>query len=144
MGYAKVTLLGNLVRDPETRHTQGGKSVTNFTLAVNRKIGDDRNGNARESVAFIDVAIWGPRGDAFARFHRKGSLAFVAGDLIQDEWDDKKTGEKRSKLKVTAWEWEFVGGKSNGGGSSGGQSSQPDAFTSQVASDFGDVDSTPF
>lgn len=137
MGYAKTTILGNLVRDPETRHTQGGKSVTGFTLAVNRKLGNDGNGNPRESVAFIDVSIWGPRGEAFAKYHRKGSLAFVAGDLVQDSWEDKQTGEKRSKLKVTAWEWEFVGGKSQGE-PSGGQADQARAFTDA------EIDSTPF
>lgn len=116
MGHAKVTLLGNLTRDAETRFTPNGRAVTTFGLAVNRKSGDDKNGNPRESVMFIDVSIWGPRGEAFARFHSKGALAFLVGDLVLDQWDDKQTGEKKSRHKVTAWEWDFVGGKRDGGG----------------------------
>lgn len=137
MGHAKTTILGNLVRDCETRSTPSGKSVTSFTLAVNRKMGDDRNGNPRESVTFIDVSIWGPRGAAFAKFHRKGSLAFVHGDLEQDQWEDKATGQKRSKHKVTAWEWAFVGGKSQGEPASG-QPVQASEFTDA------EIDSTTF
>lgn len=136
MGYAKVTILGNLTRDPETRHTPGGKAVTQFGVAVNRKAGDDQNGNPRESVMFIDVAIWGARGEAFARFHKKGSLAFLAGDLVLDQWDDKQTGEKKSRHKVTAWEWEFVGGKRDG-------DEQAQGAPAQTMADMDDG-STPF
>lgn len=124
MGYAKVTILGNLTRDPETRYTPGGKAVTQFGVAVNRKAGDDKNGNPRESVMFIDVAIWGPRGEAFARFHKKGSLAFLVGDLELDKWTDKQSGQERSRHKVTAWEWEFVGGKRDGDGQAQGATAQ--------------------
>ena len=137
MGYAKVTLLGNLTREPETRHTPNGKSVTQFGMAINRK-----GSGGRESVVFIDVAIWGPRGEAFAKFHQKGSLAFVAGDLELDQWEDKKTGEKKSRHKVTAWEWEFVGGK--GSASQPAEPSHADPFTSSVSYSFGTVDDTPF
>ncbi len=128
MGIAKVTLLGNLTRDPETRHTPGGKAVTQFGVAVNRKLGNDQNGNPRESVMFIDVAIWGPRGEAFARFHRKGSLAFLVGDLELDKWTDKTSGQERSKHKVTAWEWEFCGGKRDDAGQPSEQSTPASAL----------------
>ena len=141
MGYAKVTLLGNLTRDPETRQAPNGKAVTTFGIAVNRKAGDDKNGNPRESVMFIDVSIWGPRGTAFAKYHKKGSLAFLAGDLVLDQWDDKTTGEKKSKHKVTAWEFEFVGGKRDGG-----ESGQDGGSGAQMGVPMGspDVEDTPF
>ena len=129
MGYAKATLLGNLTRDPETKFTPNGKPVTSFGMAINRK-----GAGGRESVAFIDVAMWGPRGEAFAKFHQKGSLAFVSGDLEMDTWEDKRTGEKKSKLKVTAWDWDFVGGRESG--SQAAPARQADPFTDQVGSAF--------
>lgn len=111
MGYAKVTLLGHLTRDVEVRYSQNNKAFATFGVAVNRKLPPDQNGNPREQVMFIDVTIPGARGEAFSKWHKKGSLAFLVGDLVLDQWDDKNTGEKRSRHKVTAWEWEFVGGK---------------------------------
>lgn len=110
MGYAKVTLLGHLTRKPEVRFSPNGKAFTNGGIAVNRKLPPDANGNPREQVMFIDFTILGPRGEAFSRFHDKGSLAFLVGDLVLDQWQDKQSGENRSRHKVTVWEWEFVGG----------------------------------
>jgi single-strand DNA-binding protein len=97
--FNRVILMGNLTRNPETRFTQGGMPIVNFGLAVNRRF-QDGEGNWKEEPTFIDVTIFGKRGEAFARFHTKGKPALVEGHLRMDTWDDKNTGQKRSKLYV--------------------------------------------
>lgn len=107
--FNKVILMGNLTRDPELRYTQGGTAVCSVGLAVNEKFkGSD--GEWQDRTTFIDVTIWGKRGEAFARFHKKGRPAFFEGKLRLDQWQDKQSGQNRSKLYVVAEQWEFVSG----------------------------------
>lgn len=106
MEWNKVTLMGRLTQDPETRYTPKGTAVTNANLAVNRKYVVD--GDKREEVAFIDLTIWGARGEAYAKYVQKGDLTIVEGYLKMDQWDDKETGKKRSKLSVTVEKFEFL------------------------------------
>lgn len=126
--YNKVILMGNLTRDPEVRFAPSGTAIVKFGLAVNRRI-QDAEGNWKEEPTFVDVTIFGKRGEAFARFHNKGKSAFVEGHLRFDTWDDKQSGQKRSKLYVVAENWEFVGpGKGEGAGmGSGSAASEPPA-----------------
>ena len=112
--YNKVILMGNLTRDPEVRFTQGGTAIVKFGLAVNRRY-QDQAGEWKEEVTFVDITIFGKRGEAFAKFHGKGKPAFIEGELRFDTWDDKQTGQKRSKLYVVGNNWEFVGGGRGGG-----------------------------
>ena len=111
--YNRVILAGNLTRDPEVRTTSTGLTVVNATIANNRK-----KKNGEEEVAFIDLTIWEKRGEAFARFHKKGDKVFIEGELRMDSWEDKQTGQNRTKLKVSVNNWEFV--KSDSGVKSGG------------------------
>jgi single-strand DNA-binding protein len=120
--YNKVILMGNLTRDPEVRFTQGGTALVKFGLAVNRRY-QDGDGNWKEEPTFVDITMWGKRGEAFARFHGKGKSAFIEGSLRFDTWEDRESGAKRSKLYVVADNWEFVGsggGEGGGGGGGGG------------------------
>ncbi|QDU85173.1 Single-stranded DNA-binding protein [Planctomycetes bacterium Pla163] len=117
--FNKVLLMGNLTRDPETRFTQGGMAVVNFGLAVNEKF-QGSDGQNQERTTFVDVTMFGKRGEAFARFHTKGKSAFVEGKLRLDTWEDKNGGGKRSKLYVVGDSWEFVGGGGRDGGGQGG------------------------
>ncbi len=117
--FNKVILMGNLTRDPETRVTQSGTAIVKFGLAVNRRI-QDADGNWKEEPTFVDITMFGKRGEAFARFHTKGKQAFIEGSLRFDQWDDRETGAKRSKLYVVGDNWEFVGGGQGGGGGGGG------------------------
>ena len=106
----RVILKGRLARDPESRMTQAGKALVEFTLAVQ----DDyqgKDGNKVERAHFVDCHCWGGRGEAFARFHRKGSEALVDGKIVQEKWTDKATGKERSRLRVNVESWEFCGGK---------------------------------
>src|SRR5262245_58500431 len=143
--FNRVILMGNLTRNPETRFTQAGMPIVNFGLAVNRRF-QDGEGNWKEEPTFIDVTIFGKRGEAFARFHTKGKPALVEGHLRMDTWDDKNTGQKRSKLYVVAENWEFVGsggGREGGGGASPSYEGGGETLESSSPSPAA-VDETPF
>ncbi len=122
--YNKVILMGNLTRKPELRFTGGGMAICKFGLAINRRF-KDQSGEWKEEPTFVDVTIFGKRGEAFAKYHDKGKPAFIEGSLRYDTWDDKQSGEKRSKLYVVGDEWQFVGG--GAGGPRGGVSDEPQA-----------------
>ena len=100
-------LSGNLSRDPEVRYTPTGTAVTESTLCVTTRY-RSQSGEQKERTAFVGIVIWGARGEAFAKHHRKGSKAFVHGEIITESWDDKTTGKKQSKTKVQVEEWEFA------------------------------------
>ncbi len=121
--FNRVILMGNLTRDPELRFTQSNMAVCKVGLAVNRRVKEANSEQWREEPTFVDVTIFGKRAEAFQKFHTKGSSAFFEGELRYDTWDDKETGQKRSKLYVVANNWEFVGagkGEGRGGGFSEG------------------------
>jgi len=117
--FNKVLLMGNLTRDPETRFTSSGTAVVNFGLAVNERF-QGADGQWQERPTFIDVTMFGKRGEAFAKFHTKGKSAFIEGKLRLDTWEDKNGGGKRSKLYVVGDSWEFVGAGAGPGGGRGG------------------------
>ena len=117
--FNKVILMGNLTRDPEMRFTPNGSGVCHFGVAVNRRY-KSQEGDWREETTFVDVTMWGKRGEAFAKFHQKGKTCFLEGELRLDQWEDKNGGGKRSKLYVVAQNWEFVDGRGEGGGGGGG------------------------
>ena len=123
--YNKVILMGNLTRKPEVRFLQNGMAVCAVGLAVNRRY-KDASGEWKEQPTFVDITFFGKRGEAFAKYHDKGKTAFIEGSLRLDQWDDKKTGEKRSKLYVVGDDWQFVGAPGAGapreesGGEDGG------------------------
>lgn len=104
----KVFLLGNLTKDPELRYTQSGTAVCDVRLAVSRRF-VGQNGVTRDETCFIDVTVFGKRGEAFSRFFQKGRPVLVEGRLKYDQWDDKQSGQKRSKISVVAEDWQFVG-----------------------------------
>jgi single-strand DNA-binding protein len=114
----KVMLIGNLTRDPELKYTPKGLAVADLGLAVNRRFVVE--GEKREEVAFIDVTYFGKAAEIISQYMKKGNPLFVEGRLKLDTWDDKSTGQKRSKLTVIGDEFQFLGGKADGG-SGGGQ-----------------------
>ena len=114
--FNKVILMGNLTRDPELRYTNNNVAICKVRIAVNRRFKDSQTGEWREEPTFVDVTIFGKRGEAFEKYHRKGASAFLEGELRLDTWEDKNTGQKRSKLYVVAENWEFVSAGREGGG----------------------------
>ena len=106
--FNKVILIGNLTRDPEIRYTPKGSAVCKVGLAVNRVWRDD-SGTEHEEVLFVDVDVWGKQAEAVSKYLSKGSPCFVEGRLKLDTWDDKETGQKKSKMGVTAERVQFLG-----------------------------------
>jgi single-strand DNA-binding protein len=110
----KVMLMGNLTRDPEVRYTPKGTAVAELGLAINRVYSSD-NGEKREETTFVDVTLWGRTAEIAGEYLKKGRPVFIEGRLQLDTWDDKTTGQKRSKLKVVGEAMQLMGGRGEGG-----------------------------
>lgn len=104
----KVLVMGNLTRDPETKHTPKGTAVTQLSLAINRKYTTE-GGEQRDEVTYVDVEAWGRLAENCAEHLSKGKPVFVEGRLKLDTWEDKQTGEKRSRMRVVADTVQFLG-----------------------------------
>jgi single-strand DNA-binding protein len=124
----KVMLIGNLTRDPELRVTPKGTAICQFSLAVNRKFKDE-SGGEREEVTYVDIEAWSKQGETIAKYCTKGRPLFVEGRLRLDQWEDKTTKEKRSRMKVVLENFQFLGsGRAEGGapgGEGGGEGAAP-------------------
>ena len=107
--YNKVILVGNLTRDPELRYTPKGMAITKIGLAVNRRWTSE-SGEQREETTFVDIDAFGKQAETIAQYMKKGSPLLVEGRLRLDQWDDKQTGQKRSKLGVVLEGFQFLGG----------------------------------
>ncbi len=123
----KVILIGNLTRDPEVRYTPKGTAVTELGLAVNRNYSTE-GGEKREETTFVDITLWGRQAELAGQYLNKGRPVYIEGRLQMDTWQDKQSGQQRSKLKVVGETMQFLGGRGEGGGGGGGgggQRSQP-------------------
>src|SRR3979409_34129 len=108
--FNKVILLGNLTRDPEVRYTPKGSAVADLGIAVNRQYTLE-NGEKREEVTFVDVTFWGRTAEVAGEYLKKGRQVFIEGRLQLDTWDDKQTGQKRSRLRVVAENMQMLGSR---------------------------------
>jgi single-strand DNA-binding protein len=117
--FNKVILLGNLTRDPEVRYTPKGTAVTELGMAVNRVYTAD-NGEKREETTFVDVTLWGRTAEIAGEYLKKGRPVLIEGRLQLDSWDDKQSGQKRTKLKVVGEGLQLIGSRPGGGGGGGG------------------------
>ena len=106
----QVLLMGNLTRDVETRHTPSGAMLAKFGLAMNRKFRDGKTNELRDETTFVDIEVWGKQAEVAAKYLSKGKPVFIEGRLRLDQWDDKQTGQKRSKLCVVAERFQFLPG----------------------------------
>ena len=106
----RVFLMGRLTFDPELRRTPSGTAVTELRMATNRSY-QGRDGERKEETLFIDVTVWDRQAETCCQYLKKGSAVHVEGSLRMDTWDDKTTGEKRSKVKVHADRVQFLGGR---------------------------------
>lgn len=119
----QVILMGNLTRDPELRTTSGGQNVVRFGLAVNRSW-QGSDGARQEAVDFFDISAWAKLADLINQYLKKGSRCLIQGRLSYSSWDDKDSGQKRSKVEVVASDVTFLDG-------SGGDSTVPSAGSSE-------------
>ncbi len=105
----KVMLIGNLTQDPEVRRTPSGTAVSTLRMAVNESY-QNKAGEKVERTVFLDVDVWDRQAENCQQYLSKGSPIFVEGRLQLDSWDDKETGQKRSRLKVRAERVQFLSG----------------------------------
>ncbi len=122
--YNKVILVGNLTRDPEVRYTTGGTAVAEIGLAVNRSWTDRASNERKEETTFIDVTLWGRTAEVAGEYLSKGRPVLIEGRLQLDQWEDKDSGQKRSKLKVVGETLQMLGGRPEGM-QSGASASKP-------------------
>jgi single-strand DNA-binding protein len=139
----KVLLLGNVTRDPEVRYTPKGSAVCDLGVAVNRAYTTD-SGEKREEVTFVDVTLWGRTAEVASEYLKKGRPVFIEGRLQMDSWDDKQTGQKRTRLRVVAENMQLLGGRPPGGGDASGEGRQTSAPPKSSAAAEPDEDEIPF
>ena len=126
----KVILIGNVTRDPEVKFTPKGSAVADLGLAINRNYTLD-NGEKREETTFVDVELWGRLAEIAGEYAKKGRPIYIEGRLRMDTWEDKASGQKRSRMKVVGENLQLLGGRPSGGGTgpdeegSGHQESRP-------------------
>ncbi len=116
----KVILVGNLGKDPEVRYTSGGQAVANLRIATSRSWTDKQSGQRKEETEWHDVEVWGKQAEQCGEYLAKGRQVYVEGRLKTDKWQDKQSGQERSKVKVVADTVRFLGGRGAGGGAGGG------------------------
>ena len=113
----RVLLIGNLTRDPEVRYTPKGTAVAEIGLAVNR-IYSGEDGEKKEETTFVDVTLWARQAEVAGQYLKKGRPVFIEGRLQLDTWDDKQTGQKRSRLRVVSENLQLLGSRQEGDSSS--------------------------
>jgi single-strand DNA-binding protein len=119
--FNKVILVGNLTRDPELRYTPKGVAIAKLGLAVNR-VWKTETGETKEEVTFVDIDAFGKQAETIGQYLKKGRPLLVEGRLRLDQWDDKQTGQKRSRLGVVLESFQFL--DSGNRGESGAEASR--------------------
>ncbi len=108
--YNRVILIGNLTRDVELRRIPNGSAVVEIGLAVNRTWFDKASNSRKEETTFVDVTLWGRTAEVAEENLSKGSGVFIEGRLNLDQWEEKESGQKRSKLKVVCEKMSMLDG----------------------------------
>jgi single-strand DNA-binding protein len=118
----KVMVIGNLTRDPEIKYTPKGSAIADIALAINRSYTTD-SGEKRDETTYVDIVLYGRLAEIAGEYLKKGRPVYIEGRLKLDTWDDKQTGQKRSKMRVVGEALQLLGsrdgareGSSNGGG----------------------------
>lgn len=114
-----VVLVGRLTRDPEVRYTPSGTAIAQLGLAIGRKY-KDQSGQLKEDTTFVDIDVFGRQAETAGQYLAKGRTVLIEGRLQLDQWEDKTSGQKRSKLKVVGNRVQFLGGPGEGGGRGAG------------------------
>lgn len=130
----KVMIIGNLTADPEVRTTPRGTPLTELRLAVNRVSSGAGEGERREETTFLDVTCWGRTAEIAAQYLAKGRPVFIEGRLQQDTWEDKQTGQRRSRIRIVAENMQLLG---SAGGQQGGSYGQQGGGYQQRSGGYG-------
>ncbi|MEM8739252.1 MAG: single-stranded DNA-binding protein [Planctomycetota bacterium] len=118
--FNRVILMGNLTRDPEVRYLPNNTAVVDLGLAVNDRYQDKQSGEWVDRPNFIDCTAFGKSAESIGRFFSKGRPILIEGKLRFEQWEDRQSGQKRSKLKVVVDQWNFCDSKGGGGDGGGG------------------------
>lgn len=122
MNINKVIVAGRLTRDPELRFTGSNTAVCEFSVATNRRVKNKDTGQWEDAPpVYVDVTAWAGSAEAINKHFAKGREIYIEGRLHLDQWEDKQTGQKRSKLKVVCESFQFVGGRQDGPSPNTGQ-----------------------
>jgi len=144
--FNKVILAGNLTRDPELRYTPSGKAIAKFGMAINRNWTTD-TGEKKEEVTFVDIDSFGRQAEVISQYLKKGRPVLIEGRLKLDQWDDKQSGQKRSRLGVVLESFSFLdsGNRGEGGGSpdAGAPRSRPAPAPAAAPASGGDDSGPP-
>ena len=146
--FNKVILVGNLTRDPEIRYTPKGSAVADIALAVNRNYTLE-TGEKREEVTYVDVVLWARLAEIAGEYLKKGRSVLIEGRLQMDTWDDKQSGQKRTKIRVVGETMQMLGSRTGAGGEAdeGGGAPRPARSSSpppKTAAAEPDDDEIPF
>ena len=140
MSVNSVVIVGNLTRDVELRRTSSGMPIMNIGVAVNNRRKNSQTGEWEDEPCFLDCVMFGSRAESVASYIHKGSKVTIQGKLRYNSWEDKQTGQKRSKVEVVVDEIDFM---SKGGGNSGGYQQQTTPAVQEVEAELFD-ESIPF
>jgi single-strand DNA-binding protein len=140
--FNKVILVGNLTRDPELRYTPKGTAIAKLGLAVNR-VWTNESGEKKEEVTFVDVDVFGRTAENVGQYMRKGRPILVEGRLRLEQWDDKQTGQKRSRLGVVAETVQFLGSANGEGAAPAPRAARPPAAAPAPAPESAEGDAPP-
>ena len=140
-GFSKAIIIGNVVRDPETRATTSGSEVTSFSVAVNYNY--VMNGEKKEQVSYIEVSAWGKPGNVIAQYAKKGTPIMVSGRLSQRTYEDK-TGAKRSAVEIVMEDFNLLGSRSQESTTSNCSQAMPDSIPDDIPDGEIDLSEVPF
>ncbi|MEG1933113.1 MAG: single-stranded DNA-binding protein [Kiritimatiellia bacterium] len=104
----KVFLMGNLTRDPDVKQTPAGETVAELAMAISEQFRSRTTNELREVVTYVDVTVWGKVAENCGQYLTKGRPIFVEGRLVLDQWTDKDSGQKRTRLRVRADRVQFL------------------------------------
>jgi len=132
--FNKVILAGNLTRDPELRYTPKGTAIAKIGLAINRTWKSE-TGETKEEVTFVDADAFGRTAEVISQYLKKGRPILVEGRLKLDQWEDKNTHQKQSKLRVVVENFQFLdSGRADGAAPAGArQAAAPTAAGAPAA-----------
>jgi len=137
--FNKVILIGNLTRDPEVKTLPKGTAVCNISMAVNRRWKNEA-GDDKEDVYFADCKAFGKQAETIGQWVKKGHPLMIEGRLTREEWDDKKTGEKKSATRIMIESFQFLKGRDEGAAPAPRASTAPSAAPKPDL----DADDVPF
>ncbi|MGH9571917.1 MAG: single-stranded DNA-binding protein [Candidatus Acidiferrales bacterium] len=136
----RVTLVGRLGKDPETRYTSGGQAVCNFSVATDETY-KDRAGQRQKRTEWHRIVMWGKLAEIAQQYLKKGALVYLEGRIQSRQWEDKRDGQKKTAFEIVADTMKMLGGR--GEGAAAGASTGGGASASQGRSSDADFESGP-